>query len=149
MSNRRRPDVLRYLGYYHWMNDCPPTSNVSRGSVGNKMVNHSDVNGASPVGAAPTTSSFPTWHLVSMDWVKTTARRDEKHWSFVIWCVLYQKFDGNVHNKSKGFLLMWQKCDHLWPLQMPFTIAWQHLQPQRQHGNSNNSLARKTTVLWL
>ena len=28
--------------------------------VGNNIVNHSDVAGASPVGAAPTTSSFST-----------------------------------------------------------------------------------------
>ena len=32
-------------------------SNISRTLVGNKIVDHSDVVGASPVGAAPTTSS--------------------------------------------------------------------------------------------
>ena len=36
------------------------TSNVSRTLVGNKIVDPSDVVGASPVGAAPTTSSFST-----------------------------------------------------------------------------------------
>ena len=36
------------------------TSNISRTIVGNNIVNHSDVVGASPVGAAPTTSSFST-----------------------------------------------------------------------------------------
>ena len=36
------------------------TSNTSRTLVGNKIVDHSDVVGASPVGAAPTTSSFLT-----------------------------------------------------------------------------------------
>ena len=36
------------------------TSNIRRTSVGNKIVDHSDVVGASPVGAAPTTSSFST-----------------------------------------------------------------------------------------
>ena len=35
-------------------------SNVRRTLVGNKIVDHSDVVGASPVGAAPTTSSFST-----------------------------------------------------------------------------------------
>ena len=34
-------------------------SNISRTLAGNKFVEHSDVVGASPVGAAPTTSSFP------------------------------------------------------------------------------------------
>ena len=36
------------------------TSNISRTLVYNKMVDHSDVVGASPVGAAPTTSSYLT-----------------------------------------------------------------------------------------
>ena len=36
-------------------------SNISCTLVGNKIVDHSDVIGASLVGAAPTTSSFSTW----------------------------------------------------------------------------------------
>ena len=36
------------------------TSNISGTLVGNKIVDHSDVVGASPVGTAPTTSSFST-----------------------------------------------------------------------------------------
>ena len=36
------------------------TSNISRTLVGNKIIDNSDVVGASPVGAAPTTSSIPT-----------------------------------------------------------------------------------------
>ena len=35
-------------------------SNIRRTLVGNKIVAHSDVVGALPVGAAPTTSSFST-----------------------------------------------------------------------------------------
>ena len=35
-------------------------SNISRTFVGNIIVDHSDVVGASPVGAAPTASSFST-----------------------------------------------------------------------------------------
>ena len=35
-------------------------SNIRRTLVGNKIANHSDVVGTSPVGAAPTTSSFLT-----------------------------------------------------------------------------------------
>ena len=37
------------------------TSNIRCTLEGNKIVDHSDVVGASPVGAAPTTSSFSTW----------------------------------------------------------------------------------------
>ena len=65
------------------------TSNISPTLAGNKIVNHSDVVGASPVGAAPTASSFFTKHLASMHWAKTAARRDENHLSSVIWCSFY------------------------------------------------------------
>ena len=71
----------RYFTMWGWFHNCfcllCQTSNISRISVANKIVDHSDVVGASPVGAAPTTSSFSTYHLASMDWAKTTARRDE------------------------------------------------------------------------
>ena len=66
-----------------------PNSNISSTLVSNKSVDHSDVVGASPVSAAPTTSSFSTYWLASMDWAKTTARRDEKHLSLGIWRALY------------------------------------------------------------
>ena len=36
------------------------TSDIRRILLGNNIVDHSDVVGASPVGAAPTTSSFST-----------------------------------------------------------------------------------------
>ena len=36
------------------------TSNISHILIGNKLFDYSDVIGASPVGAAPTTSSFST-----------------------------------------------------------------------------------------
>ena len=65
------------------------TSNIRRTLVGNKIVDHSDVVGASPDGAAPTTSSFSTSHLASMDSAKTAARQYEKLLSAGIWCVLY------------------------------------------------------------
>ena len=54
------------------------TSNISCTLV-HKIDDHSDVFGVSPVGAAPTTSSFWTRHLTSMDWAMTTAKPDEKH----------------------------------------------------------------------
>ena len=42
-------------------------TNISRTLVGLKIVDHSDVVGASPVGAAPASSSFSTQHMASMD----------------------------------------------------------------------------------
>ena len=46
--------LLIWLGIYR------KTPNISRTLVGNIIVDNSDVVGASPVGAAPTTSSFST-----------------------------------------------------------------------------------------
>ena len=60
------------------------TSNTRRTLEGNKIVDHSDVRGASP-GA----SSFSTKHLASMDWAETTARLADKHLIFWIYCGLY------------------------------------------------------------
>ena len=54
-------------------------SNIRCNLAGNKTVDHSDVVGASPVGAAPATSSFSTSYLASIAWAKATARRDVKH----------------------------------------------------------------------
>ena len=71
-----------------WVN-YHQTSNTSHTLVGNKIIDHSDVIGASPVGADPTTSSFSTQHL-RFQWIgqRQTARRDKKHsvWQF---CVSY------------------------------------------------------------
>ena len=54
-----KPSLLMFwLSFYpHY---CRKTSNISHTLVGNKIVDHSDVVGASPAGAAPTTSSFST-----------------------------------------------------------------------------------------
>ena len=57
-------------------------SNIRFTIVGNTVIDHSDVVGASPVGAAPTTSSLWTKHLASMDRAQITARLDENHLRF-------------------------------------------------------------------
>ena len=57
------PLLLAYCTTYitaEFNNNYRKTSNISRILVGNKIVDNSDVVGASPVGAAPTTSSFST-----------------------------------------------------------------------------------------
>ena len=63
-------------------------SNIRHTSIVNKIVDHSDEVGAAPVGAAPTTSSFSTLHLASVDWAKINARWDKKDSSFGIRCDL-------------------------------------------------------------
>ena len=49
------------------------------------MFDRSDIVGASPVDAAPTTPSFSTEHLASMDLTKATKTRRKtfKRWDFV------------------------------------------------------------------
>ena len=78
-------DVARVLNFSTYRK----VFNVRGTLVGNKTVDHTNVVGASPVGAAPTTSSFSTQHLASIYSAKTTASPDEKHLSLWIWCVLY------------------------------------------------------------
>ena len=46
-------NIVKKTGYHQ-------VSNIRRTLVGNYIVDHSDVVGASPVGAAPTTSPFST-----------------------------------------------------------------------------------------
>ena len=67
---------------YRQTSDTSPT-------LVSKNDDRSDVLGASQVGAAPATPSFSTQNMASMDWAKITAKRDEKHVSFGIWCDLY------------------------------------------------------------
>ena len=50
---------INYVTYIQHYNYCK-TSNISHTLVGNKIVDNSDVVGASPDSAAPTTSSFLT-----------------------------------------------------------------------------------------
>ena len=82
------------------------TSNIRRTLVRNKIVDHSDGVGASPVGVAPTTSSFSTWHLASRDSAKTAPRQYENLLSVEIWCVLYLRLDGN-------HFILGKYCQHL------------------------------------
>ena len=73
--------------------------------VGNKIFDHSDVVGTSPVcavptvNAAPVTSSFSTYNTW-LQWIgqRQLVRRDETHFGFGIWCTLYLRFDGIFFN---------------------------------------------------
>ena len=78
------------------------TTNIRRALVGNKLVDHSDV-----VGASLVQLHLHSRHLgCSINWSKTTARRGEKHLGFVIWCALYYGFDGMI-------ILLWLPVGHL------------------------------------
>ena len=45
-----------------------------------------------------------------MDWAKTTARQDEKHFSFVIWCDLYKRFDGSFNAEEWCMIQIQIQC---------------------------------------
>ena len=45
---------------YKAINKISQVSNISRTAIGNQIVDHSNIVGAPPVGADPTTSSFST-----------------------------------------------------------------------------------------
>ena len=61
--------IFQKLGFKWKRFSYRQVSSIKRTLEGNQIVDHSDVVGASPVGAAPTTSSFSTWYLASTDWV--------------------------------------------------------------------------------
>ena len=88
-------------------------SNTSRTIVGNEIVDHSDVVGASPVGTAPTTPSFLPKYLASVDWVETTATRRQtfKFWDLVrlileIWWYVCLHYDGKISDSYS----QWSYC---------------------------------------
>ena len=60
MNVRLAISCLLVLKQESSVNEYREVSNISRTLVGNQIVDHSDVVGASPVGAARTTSSFST-----------------------------------------------------------------------------------------
>ena len=55
-------NLLAWLYYFYRFSDIMyrKVSNIRHTLAGNEIVDHSDVVEAPPVGAAPTTSSFPT-----------------------------------------------------------------------------------------
>ena len=57
IRNVSKENMQQIWGY---ISDYRQVSNIRRALVGNKIVDNSDIFGASPVGAAPTTSSFST-----------------------------------------------------------------------------------------
>ena len=86
-----------------------------------------------PVGAAPTTSSFSTQHLASLDWAKTTAKRREefKFWNLVGFILR----DSNVALKFKcqfnNGCVSGRFChpnSYLWPYSQPLPL-WPYSQP--------------------
>ena len=68
LSHHTYPDEI------NWHEDYRETCNIRCTFVDNKLADHSDVVGAAPT---PTSSSLLTYHLASMIWAKTTAKRDE------------------------------------------------------------------------
>ena len=99
-SRRGRPGNCKYRH----------VSNIRCTIKGNIIVDHLDVVGASPVGAAPTTSSFSTEHLTSIYCAKTTVSRDGKHSICGSWCSYIKDFTVLVKRITKISVV-----NSLWP----------------------------------
>ena len=100
------------------------TFHIRRTLVGIKIVDHSDLVGASLVGAAPTTSSLSAQYLATMEWAQTTARRDKKHLKFGIRCVLHWKSDDTSYQFIGRILTCRPKGDLVKLLLMEFGFGW-------------------------
>ena len=101
--------------------DTPETyyrqvSNISRTLVGNEIVDHSDVVGASPVGAAPTTSSFSTlthgFNGLGKDNCKTR-RKTFKFWNSVRLILETWRYTGYYFQLSKYKRWLCLICDKI------------------------------------
>ena len=106
-----------------WFNiNYRKTSNIRHTLMGNNIADHSDVIGASPVGATPTTPSFSTQHIDSMDWAITTTRRDENQLNFGILVPLILE----VYGAS----FYWHKKSHS-PFLCRYSCHWENNRMQR------------------
>ena len=88
------------------------TYNMRRTLLGNTIVDHAYVVWAPPVGAAPTTSSFSTEPLGSMDWAEATARRDQNHFSFGFGAPDIKDFTMVTVTSARGALIMNEQITH-------------------------------------
>ena len=96
------------------------TSNISRTLVGNKIVDNSDVVGASPVGAAPTTSSCLSYLQIPVLWRDLAGTRHRPPYS-----VCSQE----VHHASFCTCLCWLsghicQCPQRLRVAVPESIVW-------------------------
>ena len=82
--------------------DYHQASNIRRGLVGNDIPDHSDVVGASPVGAAPTTSSFSILHLAWIIWTDISKMRREifKFWGLVLLVIDISRYPALITSVS-------------------------------------------------
>ena len=90
----------QWLSYTQHNKPYRQICNITCTLVANKLVDHSFVVGALPAGVAPTTSSFWTKHLASMECAKTTARRDQKCLRFGIGAAYTRGFTGYRQSTS-------------------------------------------------
>ena len=84
-------ELGRFISTYH------ETSNISRTIISNKIVDHSDVVGAWPVGVVPThTSIFDLttgFNGLGKDNCKTRGETS----NLGIWCVIYKRFEDTTY----------------------------------------------------
>ena len=130
-------DSQHFTSLGHRTTTYPQTYNIRRTLVGNRMVDHTDVVGAWSVGVARTTLSFSTDHLASLDWERTTARRDEKHFKY--WDLI--RVILGIWRLSLHILSYRRKIWYCEPWQLTaFSISYQ-TPPSTLSLNSNNIFA--------
>ena len=84
--------------------------NISRTLVGNKIVDHADVVGASPVGATPTTKFHPTFHhgcnqlsKLGLRLIRVSKRGKKTTPANHRMCMFHHD------------VIKWKHCPHYWP----------------------------------
>ena len=88
--------------------------------VGNEIVDHSDVVGVSPVGAAPTTALFSTQHLPSIEGKGNCKSRREtfKFWTWEL---------GAAYTRNLTVLVICRPCKYYWDLIIEGIWKWANM----------------------
>ena len=82
-------ELLAYSGEKYVSQQYCQTYNISCTLVSNKIVDHSDVVGASPVGTAPTTSSFSTKHRLQCIGQRQLQDKTRRWETFEFWDLVW------------------------------------------------------------
>ena len=98
--------------------------NINRTLVGNEVVDHSDVVGASPVDAAPTTSSFFIKHIASMDWANNTLAQFSSYLAFNLLGMSIDHIAFGVLPSSEALWYLIVAWNRFIDLFYPMTLQW-------------------------
>ena len=113
-----QPKYNQLLYYYRHV------YNIRRTLVGNNILDHSDVVGASPVGAAPTISSFSIWHLAFIGLGKDSCKTRRETFKFGESVPLILEIFGIAFKKSNTWPNMQPQVHAISPVKCAHCVCY-------------------------